>query len=597
VHIPALLIPNIPVSRLVETPEQISAVIDAFYRGGYIHPEKIFVSGYDFMSDTALHCSSTLEEQMKTKPETIVSRSKSLPLKEAREKLFNISNDVILIFYHATHYQFAVPEPLTAEDFATAPADLNGTIVYTMSCHSGLNVPPGASANDFDLVEAFAQKGVVAYTAPTGYGIGSYRIIAAHELLLSYFTNYLCDGIDVGTALTLAKQEYWATRYDFSYVDEKVLETTTLYGLPMVKVIIPHNATKHNVSVMAVKTEVKTEEEPDTLTIRPWHVLNITADGDYYISPDGELYSYLNKPILPKKIRVFHPTHNSVLRGAVLHSSKYHVDEPFKQLVEGYEISDCPSEPVYEYLKDWFPARIFKLNSISYPGPHAESRQYLVIITAQYKGPVGPPIRELLFGISDREVVADLNSGLNKGNVSEKLRNIFVANGYPLSENVTSIIKRGDNEWTIADKDKKILYFIEKLAGELFISEEESGIERIYDELSFDLYYASPDNETKSPMISNVSNTIVNGNIRITVNASDDSEIQRVLITYTDSDGTWGAWRSEDCKQREGDVWTCSIATEEEIEFFVQAVDVYGNVAVDDNDGGYYPEKEEKLPG
>jgi hypothetical protein len=279
------------------------------------------------------------------------------------------------------------------------------------------------------------------------------------------------------------------------------------------------------------------------------------------------------------------------LRGAVLHSSKYHIDEPFKQLVEGYEISDCPSEPVYEYLKDWFPARLFKLNSIDYPGPFAESRQYLVIITAQYKGQVGPPIRQLLFGISDREVVADLNSDLNKGTISDKLRNIFVAKGYPISENVTTIIKRGDNEWTIADKDKKILYTIQKSAGELFISEEESGIERIYDELSFDLYYASPDNETKSPMISNVSNTIVNGNIRIAVNATDESGIQRVLITYTDSDGAWGAWQSEDCKQREGDMWTCTIHSEEEIEFFVQVVDVYGNVAVDDNDGEYYPEK------
>ena len=187
--------------------------------------------------------------------------------------------------------------------------------------------------------------------------------------------------------------------------------------------------------------------------------------------------------------------------------------------------------------------------------------------------------------------MADLNSDLNKGTITDKLRNIFVANGYPLSENVTTIIKSGDNEWTITDKDEKILYFIEKIAGELFISEEESGAERIYDELSFDLYYASPNSDTNSPMISNVSSTIVNGNNRIAVNASDESGIQRVLITYTDSDGTWGAWRSEDCKQRGGDMWGCTIHSEEEIEYFVQAVDIYGNVAVDDNDGEYYPEK------
>jgi hypothetical protein len=38
-------------------------------------------------------------------------------------------------------------------------------------------------------------------------------------------------------------------------------------------------------------------------------------------------------------------------------------------------------------------------------------------------------------------------------------------------------------------------------------------------------------------------------------------------------------------------LWICSIPTEEEIEYFVQAVDIYGNVAVKDNDGEYYPEK------
>ena len=516
VTIPELFIPDIPVSRLVETPEQISAVVDAFYRKEYVRPEKIFVTAYDFMWDTALYCSSTLEEKTKTKPETIVSRDRPglTPdyFENVNESLLNTSNEVVLIFQHADHDLFSIPkyrarnENITSQDISAPPTDLNGSIVYTMSCHAGLNVPPNASTNDFDLVEAFAQKGVVVYIAPTGYGIGSYRIRAAHELLLSYFTDYLCDGMDAGTALTLAKQEYWATNYDFSYFDEQVLETTTLYGLPMAKMTIPQNTTTHNESVLTLKSTFV--EEPDTLVIRPGHVRCRTPDGDYYMTPREELLSCLNKPIQPKEIRIFHPTRTRVLRGAVMTTAEYHIDDPFKPVIEGYQKSYCTQKNASGEIENWFPARIFKLNSISYPGLHAESRQYLVIITAQYKGPIGPGVM---------------------------------------------------------------------------------GKERVYDKLSFDLYYASPENETEPPSINNVSHDWINRNITIAVNAFDnESKIQRVQVTYTDINSSWGEWRSEDCRHEEGDVWTCSIPTEEEIEFFVQAVDVYGNVAVDDNRGRYY---------
>ena len=519
VIIPALFIPSIPVSRLVETPDEISATIDAFYRKEYVRPDKIFVTAHDFMWDSALHCTATLEERMKTRPATLISRNnREVTLdyfQNITEGLLNTSNDIVLIFQHAEHDLFCVPKrsgsggviytSITAQDICNSSADLNGSIVYSMSCHAGLNVPPNSSTNDFDLVQAFAQKGVMAYTAPTGFGIGSPRTIAAHELLLSYFTRYICEGLDAGTALMLAKQEYWATNYDFNYFDEQVIETTTLYGLPMVRVIIPHSVGKES----EIMIQSCAEEQPDTLVIRPTYTLMSTRDGDYYRSTSGELLSDPRKPILPKEIRIFHQTPTRVLRGAVLNTAKYRIEEPFKPLIEYYQKSDLPIELLTGELRKWFPARIFKINSISYPGRTAESRQYLVVITGQYKGEIGP--------------------------------------------------------------------------GAI-------GKERVYDEMSFDLYYASPDEEINPPVIVDVSCAKISGNVTITVNASDESGIQRVLVTYTDSAGTWGEWRSEDCKAEEGDLWTCSIHNEE-IEFFVQAVDVYGNVAIDDNEGQYYHEK------
>ena len=522
VNIPELFIPVIPVSRLVETPNEISAIIDAFYRKEYVCPDKIFVTAHDFMWDSALYCCSTLEQKMKTRPATIISQNNTgvTPdyFQNVNEGLLNTSNDIVLVFQHAEHDMISVPKrresggiiytDITAQDISTAPADLNGSIVYSMSCHAGLNVPPNASTNDFDLVQAFTQKGVMAYIAPTGFGIGSPRTRAAHELLLSYFTRYLCEDLDAGTALMQAKQEYWATNYDFNYFDEQVIETTTLYGLPMVRVNIPHSATYGNESGIMIQSSA--EEQPDTLVIRPTYTMVSTRGGDYYISTSGELLSDPRKPILPKEIRIFHQTPTRVLRGAVMNTAKYRIEEPFKPLIEYYQKSDLMIELLTGELRKWFPARIFKINSISYPERPAESRQYLVIITGQYKGAIGP--------------------------------------------------------------------------GAI-------GKERVYDELSFDLYYASPGDETNSPVVGAVSCAKMGGNVTITVNASDESGIRRVLVTYTDSDGVWGEWKSADLGEKGAGLWTCSISAEEEIEFFVQVVDVYGNVAVDDNEGRYYLEK------
>jgi parallel beta-helix repeat protein len=518
VNIPELFIPSMPVSRLVENPEEISATIDAYYRKEYVRPDMIFVTAHDFMWDSALYCSSTLEEGMKTRPATIISRNKTEVTRDyfqnVSEWVLNTSNDIVLIFQHAEHDHFSVPkrqergspiyQAITAEDIiCNSTADMNGSIVYSMSCHAGLNVPPNASTNDLDLVQAFAQKGVVAYIAPTGFGIGSPRTRAAHELLLSYFTRYLCEGMDAGTALMQAKQEYWATNYDFNYFDEQVIETTTLYGLPMVRVNIPHSATSSD----EIMIQSSAEEQPDTLVIRPTYTLMSTRDGDYYISTSGELLSDPRKPILPKEVRIFHPTPTRVLRGAVMNTAKYRIEEPFKPLIEYYQKSDLTIELLTGKLRKWFPARIFKINSISYPERPAESRQYLVIITGQYKGAIGP--------------------------------------------------------------------------GAI-------GQERVYDELSFDLYYASPGDEIDLPVIVDVSCAKISGNVTIMANASDESGIRRVLVTYTDSAGAWGKWRSGDLEEKGEGLWSCSISAEEEIEFFVQAVDVYGNVAVDDNKGRYY---------
>ena len=496
VSIPELYIPIMPLGRLVESPEDISAVIDAFFQQEYVNPNKIFVSGSDFMKDSAALCGRTLEKKTKGDVTVVVNETVD-SFQQIKYAFLNISssNNIVFVFQHAEHDRFLIHYGnITSQDVSQSLLDLNNTIICSLGCHSGLNVPPNASIDDLDLVQAFAQKGVLAYIAPTGYSIGLRRIIGAHELLISYLTKHLCEGRDVGTALMQAKQEYWATNYDFIYIDEKVFESTTLYGLPMVPINIPQSKVK----IKSMEVDIH-KEQPDTLVIRPLHTQNSTPDGNYYMTPSRELLSDPGKPVQPKEIRIFYPTSASVLRGAVMNSSKYHQNKSFTPLIDAYMQShEIPEFKSYR-IENWYPAQIFKINSISYPKDPMQSRQYLIIITGQYKGRTLP--------------------------------------GMP-------------------------------------------GEERLYKELSFDLYYATPDEETKPPVIRNVSPTRINDTINITVNVMDKSGIQKVLVTYTDINGDWGEWRSKACKLEEGDLWSCNISAKEEIEFFVQAVDNAGNAAV-----------------
>jgi parallel beta-helix repeat protein len=507
VIIPELFLPGIPIGRLVENPEDISAVIAAFYQKEYVYPDKIFVTGYDFLSDSASGCSSTLENKTKGNTTNVISQKEVTD-----DELLNTSNNIVLLFQHAEHDLFNIPkkcqvgsENITSQNISTA-AGLNGSIVCSLGGHSGLNVPPNASTDDFDLAQAFAQKGVLAYIAPTSYSIGLQRTIGAHELLITYFTQYLCAGMDVGTALTRAKQEYWATNYDISYIDEQVLETTTLYGLPMARINVPRPNSYYNESGMKIMSFER--GKPDILVIRPTYTrINIistmpTLPVTYYKSESGELFLEPNAPVQPKEIRVFYPTPTRMLHGAVLTSAKYTV-KSIIPLIDVYMQSPVQignsGSPV---IDNWCPAQIFKLKTLCYPQAPTESRQYLIIVTGQYRGPtcVTP-----------------------------------------------SLVGRA---------------------------------ERLYDELSFQLYYASPDEETKPPVINDVSSNMINDTVNITVNVRDKSGIRRVLVTYTDINGGWEEWRSKECKHEEGDLWVCGISAKEEIEFFVQAVDNAGNVAV-----------------
>jgi hypothetical protein len=124
----------------------------------------------------------------------------------------------------------------------------------------------------------------------------------------------------------------------------------------------------------------------------------------------------------------------------------------------------------------------------------------------------------------------------------------------------------------------------ERLVTVLGQFDPQSQTERVYDQLSFDIYYHTVSNDWTPPLIAGLSSRMVADSAVVTVQATDASGIEAVIVTYANGDG---AWASLDLVKN-GNLWAGSFPATVDTEFLVQAVDSAGNVAVNDGDGQYF---------
>jgi hypothetical protein len=112
----------------------------------------------------------------------------------------------------------------------------------------------------------------------------------------------------------------------------------------------------------------------------------------------------------------------------------------------------------------------------------------------------------------------------------------------------------------------------------------EDARQRTYEQVQVSLYVSTLD-DWQAPKITDITHTIGGASATIGVKVADDTGICRVLVTYTDGQGEW---KSLDLTASGGDTWHGTLLQAGDMEYFVQAVDEAGNVAVDDKDGTYY---------
>ena len=253
-------VPSLVTGRLVETPANINAQLDAFLNPptlGHLHPASALTTGYDFLSDGATAGQRVARHRRDRRREQVRDlehldeddaarrrRAASCPTGGAA------APDIVSLNAHADHNRF---EPAAGHGSAERVRGRGGARRRSPDGSSSAWAATPASAsvdafvpsNNLDWAQIFAQKGAADYAGNTGYGYGDTTTIAYSEDLNSRFaanavagaaTNLTGANLTIGEALTVAKQEYKGALGIVGVYDEKAMAELTLYGLPMYRI-------------------------------------------------------------------------------------------------------------------------------------------------------------------------------------------------------------------------------------------------------------------------------------------------------------------------------------------------------------------------
>ncbi len=495
-----LYIPDLGTGRLVETPDEIVAQIDAFLADDGVTAGDAIVTAYDFLEDGAQAVCNELSGDGLTTDCTLIGESWNAT--QFRSNVLNTRHDVVSINGHASHYVIGTPSgSVLSSDIAGAAADHTRALFYTVGCHSGLNVPPSNPYQPLDTAQALVQH-QANYVANTGYGWGYRASVGLSEQLMLDFTERLVYGqsATVGQALAAAKQEYYLNEREFDYYDEKIMIESTLYGLPMYRYTTPTataprlGAQGQGQGVSAIKQEQVTALG-NGLTVNslsyqfPALTAESTDDGQYYAFGD-RVHTGDGEPVQPK------------------------------------------------YIAD-----------LSFPGTRAHG--------VVFRGGVYTDVTSFN-PVVDQAITKTLTL----------VEPSFGAPGwYPTLPQRLNRLERGD-----------------KLVTLLGQFNPQSQMERVYDQLSFDVYYHTSSSDWTFPSIESMNSGLGAGSALISVGVEDDSGIQAVVIAYTDGDGTWYSTSLTES----GGKWSGSFTASADTEFFIQVVDQAGNVIASDNNGRYF---------
>jgi hypothetical protein len=383
-------VPELAVGRLVEQPAQITAQLDQYVtRNGAIAPTSSLTTGYDFLKDGATAVSNAL------KPTVGAANARELISDGwSRDNLvaamFPATNAPVIDSINA-HYDHNRTLPadenaaqresilFTTDTVASrGPNAVAGRIIFTMGCHSALNVHDFVVSSSLapDWAQTYAAGGAIVYMGNLGYGLGDTVAVAYSEKLNQLFAQRLDGTVTVGEALMYAKQEYAAVPIVSGY-DLKVINEAELSGLPMYRVGTA--TTPAPPLALPLATDATTGLPTSTFNITPTFTRVDVSTGSYYTSDGGASFEN-RRPIQP--LSTVDVTEPGLVAHGVIITKAVSTDEPafdaaFSRVAE--DLSAFSPELVGDAV---YPTKLQALASVSTPNG---VRQRAILFGGQYR--------------------------------------------------------------------------------------------------------------------------------------------------------------------------------------------------------------------
>src|SRR5262249_5032370 len=287
---------------------------------------------------------------------------------------------------HFAHNRFFPNDPTNvyADEVISSTTNYSGSLIFSVGCHSGLNVPdayfPASSRARTDWPQAFSRRGA-SMLGNTGFGYADSDLILYSSRLMVNFVDQLgmSDGgtaPTTGRALMLAKQRYFNSLApgSLSNYDEKVLGQMLLYGLPMLKISLPN------------------QPAPLALQSNPIQNLsfvytqNTNARGTYYtLQGQSDSQATAGSPVEPKPGIALSLPNTAIAHGVLMTGGEFSDTPGFDPVVTRIVSDDLylQTEPIFP-AGQFYPAQLASINRVL--ALDGSLTQRLVVVPGQFKG-------------------------------------------------------------------------------------------------------------------------------------------------------------------------------------------------------------------
>ena len=526
-----LSVPDMPIGRLVEAPEDMVSYINTFLaQDGLMGGETAIVSslstGYEFLSDQAVAISEVFDQKGFTPNPVLTEGWDDAAFLQAYKPPLSDVRDIASLNAHFDHWRIATADGsiITSTGIGSLSNELQARLIFSVGCHAGFNFPDEdvLSPNEvgqLDHAQALLASGTT-LIGNWGFGYGDDAALAYSEELMLNFARELGHA-SVGQALVDAKREYLLTQALMDPVHEKILMEAVYYGLPMWAL----NAEVTSLPA-GVTAEFEYEQEtPNDLVVRDYAIA-VNADERTAVPTDrGKYYKLaertqvgLFRPVQPKASIDIGGEPGKVAHGVLFVGGTYFDEFGVDPVITMPAWTRSVPELHYVY-EGWDPARFWSLAQLDNGDGTYEER--LVIVPGQF--------------LVDKQTT--IAKGATVG--TERLYNTLDLQVY----------------YGLATDE-----FHPPIIG-LVKAEILSGQE-VWIKVAVDDH---PDTNEES------------------------SDVVRVVVSYTPEAGG-GSWQSLDLREDSGTgLWEGIVSITGPMDFFIQAVDGSGNVGMFAGNGYFTP--------